>query len=730
MEDQPLPADADEDDDDVEKDEEDKEEEEHPALADPSDVSTDDLGHPQQALKNKEIIESGCSRHMTGNKAYLANYQEIIDEGFVAFGLSRGKITGKEFKNRDLDEFCGMKGIKREYSNARTLQQNGVTERKNMTLIEAAKTMLAGSLLPITFWAEAVNTACYVLNRALVTKSQNKTPYELLNVSAGNQTDKNAGPQDTNGDAATDDKPKDDTGSKTVEKPVNKEDQAYKDELDMLTSQEKEASDATDALRKEFELGCINQRGATKVGSTNSFNTVSNPVNAVNDFQIPNLENTDELRSTGIFTNAYGDDFDIFTSPVQSVGAEADFNNMDSSILVSPIPTHRVHIDHPKDQILGDPKFAIQIRGMAKKTTGAHALLEPKKVAQALDDESWVEAMQEELLNKKDERGIVVRNKARLVAQGHRQEERIEYDEVFAPVARIEAIKILLAFASFMGFNLYQMDVKSAFLYGTIEKEVLSVVYTKLPEPEPLNDVYVTPTLTKKVFSNMIRKSEKFSGTITPLFATMLVPPAVVEGEGSGNPPESQPTPSHPQPINESQIPESSSSPQNTQSPRQTLEGTGGGDSLVRAATTASLDAHQDSSNITKTQSKATLNAPTPQGKGSGSGPGRQKTMEGSMAHIRYEGALIQSIDPPISTGYTVGSGEDKMEHEIKLTNPVPQTPYDSPLSGGHTPRIDEGSMTLRELMDLCTTLLQKVLDLENVKIAQAKEIASLKKRV
>nr|GFA19822.1 putative ribonuclease H-like domain-containing protein [Tanacetum cinerariifolium] len=76
--------------------------------------------------------------------------------------------------------------------------------------------------------------------------------------------------------------------------------------------------------------------------------------------------------------------------------------------------------------------------------------------------------------NKKDERGIVVRNKARLVTQGHSQEEGIDYEEVFAPVARIESIRLFLAYASFMGFMVYQMDVKSAFLYGTI-KEVVYV---------------------------------------------------------------------------------------------------------------------------------------------------------------------------------------------------------------------------------------------------------------
>ncbi|GKE34481.1 putative ribonuclease H-like domain-containing protein [Tanacetum coccineum] len=125
--------------------------------------------------------------------------------------------------------------------------------------------------------------------------------------------------------------------------------------------------------------------------------------------------------------------------------------------------------------------------------------VEPKKVIQALTYPSWIEAMQEELLqfklqqvwtlvdlpygkraigtkwvyrNKKDERGIMIRNKARLVAQGYTQEEGIDYDEVFAPVARIEAIRLFLAYASFKDFIVYQMDVKSAFLYGKIKEEV------------------------------------------------------------------------------------------------------------------------------------------------------------------------------------------------------------------------------------------------------------------
>nr|GEV81418.1 hypothetical protein [Tanacetum cinerariifolium] len=136
------------------------------------------------------------------------------------------------------------------------------------------------------------------------------------------------------------------------------------------------------------------------------------------------------------------------------------------------------------------------------------------------------------------------------------------------------------------------------------------------------------------------------------------------------------------------------------------------------------------SSDIAKTPSKATLNEPNPHEEGSGSGLGCQETIGGTMDQIRPEDAPIQSNDLPLLTGNTIRGEEDKMEHAIELTDLVPQTPHDSPLSGGHTPGNNEGSMTLKELTDLCTTLSRKVLDLEKVKTAQAKEIASFKKRV
>nr|GFA28305.1 hypothetical protein [Tanacetum cinerariifolium] len=144
-----------------------------------------------------------------------------------------------------------------------------------------------------------------------------------------------------------------------------------------------------------------------------------------NDLDMPELEDI-----------TYSDDEDV-------VGVEADFNNLESSIPIEAIQKELLQFKMQKVWVLVDPPYG-------KRAVGT----------------KWV------YRNKKDERGIVIRNKARLVAQGHTQEEGIDYEEVFASVARIEAIRLFLAYASFMGFMVYQMDVKSAFLYETIEEEV------------------------------------------------------------------------------------------------------------------------------------------------------------------------------------------------------------------------------------------------------------------
>ncbi|GKA75020.1 ribonuclease H-like domain-containing protein, partial [Tanacetum coccineum] len=212
---------------------------------------------------------------------YLVKYQDY-NRWPVVLECSKGYINGKrcdngtELKNKDIIEFCGSKGIKREYSNAKTPQQNEVAERKNMTLIEAARTMLADSFLPNTFWAEAVSTACYVLNRPVRSENQaNKTAGpEEANLSAGTQDNIDAGNSEIEAESAQDyfvlpiwssytslvksseakNKGENSTKNidlKTNEKPVDQEDQVFLDEIERLKRQEKETNDAAKALRKE-----------------------------------------------------------------------------------------------------------------------------------------------------------------------------------------------------------------------------------------------------------------------------------------------------------------------------------------------------------------------------------------------------------------------------------------------------------------------------------------------
>ncbi|GJT76779.1 putative ribonuclease H-like domain-containing protein [Tanacetum coccineum] len=439
--------------------------------------------------------------------------------------------NGTEFKNRIMNEFCEMKSIRRKFSIARTPHQNGVAERKNRTLIEAARTMLADSKLPTTFWAEAVNTACYVQNRVLfdgnsddgffVGYSINSKAFRVFNtrtrfveenlhinfienkpnvtgtgpnwmfnidtltmsmnyqpVFAGNQTNGNVGTK-VNIDAGQ-------AGKKTVSGSIivllpflSSDSQGPKSSNDevkwmMLESRMKLRIQQKKVKRRMLEIkkrllennltknlkdylvkgrlltlttltDLILVFGQDKDTNGNSTYKMFTPVNAdgssyenlggsipVNATTFPNddfstdplmsdLKDTADLQVTGIFSGAYDD---------EDVGAEADLNNLETTMS---------SLDSG-----GFPK--------GKRAIGT----------------KWV------YRNKKDERGIIVRNKARLVAQGYNQEEGIDYDEVFAPVARIEAIRLIFVYCHHLrGFIVYQIDVKSAFLYGTIEDEVM-----------------------------------------------------------------------------------------------------------------------------------------------------------------------------------------------------------------------------------------------------------------
>ncbi|GKD96268.1 ribonuclease H-like domain-containing protein [Tanacetum coccineum] len=467
--------------------------------------------------------------------------------------------------------------------------------------------MLADSLLPTTFWVEAVNTACCIFNRVRVTKPQNKTPYDLLfghklmissirpfgchvtildtlsvlgkfngkshegflvgyslnskayrvynlvtkrvevnlhvnflkekpnvkgvgyrwmfdidyltdsmnyiPVSLENQAKPHAGTSVVTNHAGTSEvtnsagtpntnaSEEQDEAEELIIIPIvvqhtatkvgtrmpfiNSKKEECLTELQNLKSQEKEASpngiseDAPDILAFRNELDAIAQK---HLGATLENKTTNTP-----------LVNTGSISvNTGKFDasqHADPDDSDmpeleIFNMPKQGIfeaasydkeGVVTDFNNLPTEVAE-----------------------------------------EPKKISEALTDESWVEAMQEELLQfKLQEVWVLVDLPAGMKVIGTRQEKGIDYDEVFAPMARIEAIRLFLAFASFMGFIVYQMDVKSAFLNGTIDEEV----YVSQPSG------FVDPDHPKKYVAGMLKKFDlaNVNTAITPMETKMAL---------------------------------------------------------------------------------------------------------------------------------------------------------------------------------------------------------------
>nr|GFA01037.1 hypothetical protein [Tanacetum cinerariifolium] len=406
--------------------------------------------------------------------------------------------------------------------------------------------MLADAKLFVTFWAEAVNTACYVQNKVLVNKSQNKTPYELFNTRIHAigflrpfgcnvmilNTLYHLEKFDAKGDEgyfvgyymsskafrvfnkrtkkAEENLHVDFLKNKLIEKGAGTKDvasQAVKKGVSSLryiallnwfheAHIETRNSDTPDDCNADDpeSSGISNPTATSKVPSTEQVEpavpltvetkipNVSSPIPTVcldispESLSDPRLiskrdfsqKETPSLDNTLTLSNRFEDTFRM----------EADLSNMETSIPASPTPTFRIHKDHPKSQIISPVDTPIQTRHKSKEMeeqsfiATIHQKTNPDLLQFCLF--SWVRPIGTKwvLKNKKDERGIVIRNKARLVAQGYTQEEGIDNEEVFAPVARIEAIRLFLAYDSFMGFIVYQMDVKSAFLYGTIDEEL------------------------------------------------------------------------------------------------------------------------------------------------------------------------------------------------------------------------------------------------------------------
>nr|AAK70631.1 Putative copia-type pol polyprotein [Oryza sativa Japonica Group]AAM47283.1 Putative copia-type pol polyprotein [Oryza sativa Japonica Group] len=449
---------------------------------------------------------------------------------------------GGEFKNTQVEEFLDEEGIKHEFSAPYGPPQNGIVERKNRTLIEAARAMLDEYKTSDVFWAEAVSTACHAINRLYLHKILKKTSYELLSGKKPNVSyfcvfgskyfilskrprsskfsskvdegfllgyesnahaycvfNRTSGIVEVTRDVTFDESngsqgeqvvvhvvgdvdPSQAIGTKAIGdiRPVEtQDDQEDRDQPPSSTS-----NSPTSAVSAEPEVpGPIDRNIRTSPGPEVPGSIVWN------------------LRTSG--------SEDVPTAQVDGIDAAGTLEHIDQA-QVPPVHHPRIHHtvqrDHPADNILGDIRKGVTTRSHVASFCQHFSFvssLEPTTVEDALVYPDWVMAMQEELnnftrnqvwtlverpkqnvigtkwifRNKQDEYGVVVRNKARLVAQGFTQVEGLDFGETFAPVARFESIRILLAYAAHHDFRLFQMDVKSAFLNGPISE----LVYVEQP---------------------------------------------------------------------------------------------------------------------------------------------------------------------------------------------------------------------------------------------------------
>ncbi|WVZ64113.1 hypothetical protein U9M48_013680 [Paspalum notatum var. saurae] len=409
--------------------------------------------------------------------------------------------NGGEFRNSRFENFYRDLGLEHQFSFPYTPPQNGVVERKNRTLVEMARMMLDEHRTPRRFWAEAVNTACYIANRIFLRAFLGKTSYELR---FGRQ-------------------------------PSVKHLRAFGFRCFVL----KKARHLD-----KFESRCLDGIFLGYASSSRAFRVWILEAKQVVETCEVSFDETmpcttpafellgDDEEGTPIFEDEEGavDDGDAGATapaaapapsatssdddggplptassslPRQHAQAEASFAEDAGEVTSKIVPSRQVQQDHPPHRMIGDIHQRITRSSVASLVFFSHsayvASFEPRDVSHALSDPNWVNAMHEELenfernhvwdlvepppncrpigtkwvfKNKQGKDGMVVRNKVRLVAQGFCQKEGIDYEETFASVARLEAIRILFAFAASKGFKLQQMDVKSAFLNGFIEEEV------------------------------------------------------------------------------------------------------------------------------------------------------------------------------------------------------------------------------------------------------------------
>ncbi|GJS29013.1 retrovirus-related pol polyprotein from transposon TNT 1-94 [Tanacetum coccineum] len=509
---------------------------------------------------------------------FVTNFLKQIQVGLNKTVRFIRTDNGTEFVNQVMSEYYEGVGIFHQKSVPRTPQQNGVVERRNRTLVEAARTMMIFSKAPMFLWAEAVATACYTQNRSLIHTRHNKTPYELVHDKKPDLTffrvfgalcyptndSENLGKFQA----------KADIGIFVGYAPSRKGYRIYNkrtrrlmetihvtfDEMHqsmapvrissgpepimMTPGQLKSGLAPTDKelemlfqpmFDEHLEQSRVNEPvpSATEINAqvvppgTSLSTTIAQDApspsasSSTSDIHPPvqHQEIAEEPihEDTPIIHDVIHPSPNLVTGDLSSAQSSSGNVNSAEPNQVNYPPDHlrRWTKDHPLDNIVGNPSRPVSTR----KQLASDALwccfhtelskVEPKNFKMAVIEDCWFQAMQDEIHEfdrlevwelvprpiyvmvialkwiykvKLDEYGDVLKNKARLVAKGYRQEEGIDFEESFAPVARIEAIRIFIANAATKNMIIYQMDVKTAFLNGDLQEEVF------VSQPEGFED--------------------------------------------------------------------------------------------------------------------------------------------------------------------------------------------------------------------------------------------------
>ncbi|KAD7117108.1 hypothetical protein E3N88_04376 [Mikania micrantha] len=464
------------------------------------------------------LIVDDCTRYMW---AYFLESKDQAFENFKEFKLmvenevgTRLKMLrtdrGGEFTSNEFSQYCKDNGIARQLTAPYSPQQNGLVERRNRTIMSTTRSMLKASNMPQNFWGEAVRHAIYVLNRVPTKALTNCTPYEALKgrkpildhlrIFGCIAYAKVALPHL---------KKLDDRSTQMVYLGAEPGSKAYR-LFDPISKRICISRDVKFMEKESYNWNKYLENFNLNEPEWTNFSIDESPI--VNS---QSGDTTQTEHGEGVDTDISDQEGEVPLSPINTENApESPFTPSPNTHVTNAgeSPEYTSTSDSSSNKYDHTPPRGFRTIGSINEVAPVveiNELLlaedEPRNYKEASEDEKWIEAMKAEIdsinknhtwnlttlpngqkaiglkwvfKTKRDANGNIIKHKARLVAKGYVQQHGIDFDEVFAPVARIETVRLILALAAYNSWEVHHLDVKSAFLHGELKEEV----YVTQPE--------------------------------------------------------------------------------------------------------------------------------------------------------------------------------------------------------------------------------------------------------